>query len=119
MSLQHTLIARNTHIRGEIEFDGALHLQGHLTGKLSAKGQSELEIGPGGVVEGEIHAARIIVRGRVDGDIHCSEQIELAATAVVSGQVFYRALEMVKGAQVSGGLIHVEASADAEAVDAP
>lgn len=106
MSFNHTLIAAKTHVRGEVEFEGVLHLQGRVTGNILATGASELDIGPQGVVEGEIKVPRIVVRGRVEGDIHCTGHIELAATAVVHGRVYYAALEMVKGAQVSGGLEH-------------
>ncbi len=107
MANNHTLISKGTQVVGEIYFHGELHVQGKVVGTILAEGSAELEVSQGGTVEGQIRAPKIVVRGTVNGDIHCFQHVELAATAVVNGNVFYNAIEMVKGSQVTGGLVYV------------
>lgn len=107
MSSNHTLISKGTQVVGEVYFHGELNVQGKVMGTIYAEGAAELEISQSGTVEGQIRVPKIIVRGTVNGDIHSSQHVELAATAVVNGNVFYNAIEMVKGSQVTGGLVYV------------
>jgi len=59
-----------------------------------------------GRVEGQISAPNIIINGKVIGDVHASEYIELAKKAQVTGDVYYQMMEMVMGAEVNGKLHH-------------
>lgn len=118
MSSNHTLISKGTRIIGDIQFNGDLHVQGHVAGTIVGDSKAELEICQGGLVEGQIQLSKIVVRGVVKGDIHCLQHIELAATCVIHGNVYYNLLEMVKGAQVNGNLIHVPESGHAKKVEA-
>lgn len=108
MGSNHTLIAKGARFVGDLQFTGELNIQGKLMGTILADGDSELEISQSGHVEGQIQVPKVIVRGHVHGDIHCFKHIELSATAVISGNVFYRVIEVVKGAQVNGNLVYVE-----------
>lgn len=107
MAYNHTLIAKGTRVVGDLYFSGELHVQGKVVGTIIADETAELEISQGGVVEGQIQGPKVIIRGSVNGDIHCYRHIELAPTAVINGNVYYNLLEMVKGAQVNGGLVFV------------
>ncbi|MBC6905377.1 polymer-forming cytoskeletal protein [Saccharophagus sp. K07] len=106
-SNHHTLISKGTRIVGEVHFSGELNVQGQVVGNIIADGNSELEIAQSGQIEGQIHVPKVIVRGLVQGDIRCSKHLELGATAVVNGNVFYTLIEMVKGSQVNGSLVYV------------
>jgi cytoskeletal protein CcmA (bactofilin family) len=50
----------------------------------------------------------VIVNGEMNGDIHCSKHLELAARALVKGNIYYSFLEVVKGARVNGKMTHQE-----------
>lgn len=108
----HTLLARAVEITGDIKFGGDMEIIGIVRGNIYAEpgADAELTISEKGEVFGEIHAPKIIVRGSVNGDIHSSKHLELAAKAMVNGNVHYSAIEVVKGAQVNGKLEHVESS---------
>lgn len=103
-----TLISKDSEIVGDIKFTGDLEIQGVVRGNIVAKGDSgaTVRVVEGGRVEGEIHSPKVIINGEINGDIHSGEHIELAAKAVVSGNVNYTLIEMVKGAQVNGSLIY-------------
>lgn len=103
-----TLIAKTTEIQGDLHFSGNLEIEGTLTGNIIAReGQSaSLRILQEGKVLGKIQAPLIIINGHVEGDVHCSQHLELAAKADVKGNLYYHYLEVVKGAQVNGKLVH-------------
>lgn len=111
----HTLISKGTQVVGDLHFNGELNVEGRVVGNIIADGDAELEISQAGYVEGQVHVPKIIVRGLVHGDIHGFKHVELGATAVVNGNVFYSVIEMVKGSKVNGGLIYVEEQERAQA----
>lgn len=110
----HTLIAPNARVAGDIHFIGGLHIQGCVQGNIIAGPEGgDLVVGEGGMVEGEIHAPHVIINGEVRGDVHAGDRLELAAKAVVVGNVYYRLIEVVVGARVDGVLRHVAAELSA------
>ncbi|MGB2337305.1 MAG: bactofilin family protein [Alcanivorax sp.] len=105
----HTLIAPSATVRGDIEFSGGLHIQGTVEGNVSVgKDGGRLVIGESGVVKGEIQVAQVVINGRVEGDVHATENLELAEKASVEGNVYYRMIEMVMGARVNGKLVRLD-----------
>lgn len=103
-----TLIAAGTTISGNINFAGSIEIEGRIEGDISAmdKNHGTVRVLADGVVEGRISAPAIIVNGTVNGDVHASEHVELAAKATVTGNVHYKLIEMVKGAQINGNLVY-------------
>ncbi len=103
-----TLISVKTEIVGDVKFTGGLHIDGVVKGNLVAEPGSGavVRISDKGRVEGQITAPNVIINGRVIGDVHAGEYIELAKKAQVSGDVHYLAMEMVLGAEVNGKLHH-------------
>jgi len=102
----HTLIAPSAEIRGDVQFAGGLHVLGTVVGNISVSDEGgRLVIGESGKVQGEIRVPKIVINGRVEGDVHASEHLELAEKAVIEGNVYYTLIEMVMGAQVDGKLV--------------
>ena len=110
-SKRTTLVARGAVIEGQICFEGCLEVEGAVHGNISVQGEDGpalVRILESGRVQGEIRAPTVIINGAVRGDVYASEHLELAANAVVDGDVYYHLLEMMKGAQVNGALVHRE-----------
>jgi len=103
-----TLICKLTKISGNINFTGVLYVDGHIKGDISAEEveNSLLTIGSNGYVEGEINVPHIMILGRVKGDVHALEHIELMANSRVEGNVYYKLIEMAMGAEVNGQMMH-------------
>lgn len=110
-----TLIAKNTEVTGDIRFSGHLEIEGVFRGNIIAVEGSNaaLRIHHEGTVHGKIQAPTVIINGHVDGDIHSSKHLELAAKATVKGNLYYHYLEVVKGARVNGKMVYV-AEADTD-----
>tara|TARA_B100000749_G_C18389673_1_gene449671 strand:+ start:70 stop:495 length:426 start_codon:yes stop_codon:yes gene_type:complete len=103
-----TLISVKTEITGDVKFTGGLHIDGVIKGNLVAEAGSGavVRVSDKGRVEGQISAPNIIINGKVIGDVHAGEYIELAKKAQVTGDVYYQMMEMVMGAEVNGKLHH-------------
>lgn len=63
-----------------------------------------MRISEHGYVEGSIKAPHVVINGQVCGDVQALEHLELDAKARISGDLHYRSMEMVMGAQISGQL---------------
>lgn len=103
-----SLIARGVTLRGDIEFSGALHLDGTVEGSIHAEPGSDsvLTISETGRVIGRIEAPHAVINGSVKGDVDVADRLELAAMAFIEGDVRYQVLEMAAGARVNGKMIH-------------
>jgi cytoskeletal protein CcmA (bactofilin family) len=103
-----TLIGAKTRINGDIEFNGGLHLDGHISGNV--KGDSDagtfLSVSQHGCIEGSVIAPNVMLNGIVKGDIDASDRVELGEKARVLGNVQYAVIETAVGAQINGKLIH-------------
>ena len=102
-----TLISKNAEITGDLKFSGGLRIEGTVVGNvIGADNKSQLTLGESGKVIGEIRAPNVVVNGAVEGDIYSSDFLQLAIKARVSGNVYYSMMEMEKGAEVNGSLVH-------------
>lgn len=112
-----TLVGRNTTLKGDIHFTGGLHIDGTIEGNVIADegSSSVLSLSEHGRIKGEVRVPTITLNGKVKGDVHASQSIELAAHANVAGNVFYNMIEMAMGAEVNGKLVHVSEAEFAKA----
>ncbi|RJF99596.1 bactofilin family protein [Noviherbaspirillum saxi] len=107
-----SLIGISTNIHGDVHFQGGLRIDGHVKGNVIADGDepSMLVISEHAKVEGEVRVAHLVVNGEIIGPVHSSELLELQPRARITGDVYYKALEMHGGALVSGKLTHDQVS---------
>jgi cytoskeletal protein CcmA (bactofilin family) len=102
-----SLIGRQTEILGDLHFSGGLHVDGTIRGNVYAEDDdAALTLSPQGTVEGDVQVPNVVLDGVVVGDVHAAEHIELNANARITGNVYYRLIEMAMGAEVNGSLVH-------------
>ncbi len=103
-----TLIGENTELVGNVHFSGGLHLDGVVKGNVIAEDDtnSVAIVSERGFIEGDVRVPRLLLNGRVNGDVYASERVELHRHARVNGNVYYNMLEMAMGAEINGNLVH-------------
>ena len=104
-----TLIGPHARIHGDVHFNGGLYVEGVIQGAVIAEPDSPaavLTLAESGRIEGEVRATVVILNGRLVGDVHASQRVELGTTAKVEGNVYYTVVEMIAGATLTGRLIH-------------
>ena len=109
-----TLIGHQTEIQGDIIFTGGLHIDGKVKGNIVAErgSASVISLSEEGVIEGEIHVPNVVLNGAVIGDVYSDTHIELAANARIKGNVYYSFIEMARGSEVNGNLVHQSGGGD-------
>lgn len=105
-----SLIGSGTRIEGNISFSGGLRVDGEIQGNVRAEtGQpSTLVLSEQARIEGVIEVSHLVVNGTVVGPVYASEYVELQSKSRVTGDVYYKTLEMHVGAIVEGKLVHQE-----------
>lgn len=105
-----TLIAANAELVGDLTFADQLIVNGTVKGNVRTAqgGQGTLTVSDQGAIEGQVRVPTVIINGRVVGDVYADKHLELDAKARIEGNLFYRVIEVVKGARVQGRMIFVE-----------
>ncbi len=97
---QTTVIGADTHIKGDMTFDGTARLLGTFEGTITAKG--ELQIAQGATCKAAVDAAKVTVDGDVDGNVTARDRVELTAKAKMKGDVVASRLVVAEGASFVG-----------------
>ena len=102
------LIGAGTVVKGDLTFDGGLRVDGQVHGNVfSAEGKpGTLVLSEAARIEGEIRVSHVVINGTVVGPVHAADYVELQSKANVTGDVYYRTLEMQLGAVVQGRLVY-------------
>lgn len=102
------LIGAGTTIEGNITFAGGLRVDGRVRGDvIAADGKpGTLVLSEHAQIEGEIRVSHVVINGTVIGPVHAAEYVELQAKANVTGDVYYKTLEIQLGAVVQGRLVY-------------
>ncbi len=114
-----TLIGRTTEIVGRLVLQDSVRVDGKVHGSIEAQSDRNITVavGPTGEVTGDIRANRVIVAGRVQGNIEASERAELQKDCVVMGDISYGSISVEHGARILGTLVQ-NAQAASSAQDA-
>jgi cytoskeletal protein CcmA (bactofilin family) len=94
-------IGKSVVVKGELSGSEDLVVDGSVEGSISLRGQS-LTVGPNGRVKANIEARNVILHGRVDGDVHATERVELRKTASLSGDISTARISIEDGAFFKG-----------------
>ena len=102
------LIGAGTEIKGDMTFDGGLRVDGRVQGNvISVEGKpGTLVLSEAARIEGEIRVSHVVINGTVVGPVYAADYVELQSKANVTGDVYYRTLEMHLGAVVQGRLVY-------------
>ncbi len=93
-------LGREVNFKGTLEATEDLTILGRVEGKILAKGA--LIIGKEANATATVEGKRILVLGRVKGNIRGTERIELGPTATVYGDVAAPVIQISEGAQFEG-----------------
>jgi cytoskeletal protein CcmA (bactofilin family) len=87
-----SIISVDTIIRGDLESNGDMRIDGKLIGNIDCK--AKLLIGPQGVVEGNITGNNADVHGKVNGNIKLDGQLNLIGKSVLTGDIHVGKLQI-------------------------
>lgn len=101
-STGYTVLDAHVVVRGDIETNGTLRVDGRLEGNVLRAGS--VVIGPTGSVVGNVFATEMVLGGSINGNVDVDRRVELEATAIVVGDIAADAILIHEGGKVHGRL---------------
>jgi cytoskeletal protein CcmA (bactofilin family) len=95
-----TLISAGTEVRGDIQSDHDLRIDGAVFGHV--RSSARIVVGPNGSVEGNIESQQADITGRVSGDIKVRDLLQLRGESVVEGNIAAGKLQIEPTATFNG-----------------
>jgi len=96
-------IGRTLVIKGEISGSEALYIDGRIEGKILMP-ESRVTIGRNGKVDASIQAREVVIMGKVNGNIECSDRVDIRAEGAVNGDISTVRISVEDGASLKGGI---------------
>ena len=100
-----TILSAEIDFSGTLNFEKPLLIRGRVSGEILAQGilaQGILVVDEQAVVEANINAPRVIVKGSVKGNITASDRVEVAVTGKLVGNVTAPEIFMETGCAFNG-----------------
>ena len=99
-SQPRNLIGNGTTIKGDIESNGDIRIDGRLIG--SVKSNGKISVGQTGIIEGDLTCKQAEISGVVKGNINTEELTALKSTSKVEVDLNTKQLLIEVGAQFTG-----------------
>jgi cytoskeletal protein CcmA (bactofilin family) len=87
-------------IRGELDTDGTVRVEGRVEGPKHRVGT--LIVGASGFVIGDVEAKDVVVAGQIQGNIQASGRLEIETGASIVGEIRASVMVLREGAAVHG-----------------
>jgi cytoskeletal protein CcmA (bactofilin family) len=99
-STSKNALGSDVEIKGSLKFAGELTFEGKLEGDVQTDGL--LNLGDSAVVNGNISAQSVVVRGKVTGNVSAKEKIEIKSKAELFGDIRASKLVIEEGVTFVG-----------------
>ena len=96
-------IGKSVIVKGELSGSEDLFLDGEVEGNIDLQDHN-LTIGPHGRVRANVKAKDIVIHGKVDGNIHGTDRVELKRSAVLTGDISTQRIVIEDGAFFKGAI---------------
>ena len=106
----YNIIGVGTQIKGNINTNSDIRLDGQLIGNISTTGK--VVVGENGMISGQINCKNADISGQIEGKIMVSELLSLKSTAKVFGDILINRLAVEPGCIFTG---HCKMDAETEA----
>lgn len=95
-----TVIGKDTTFKGSISSNSGIRIDGQMEGEVTTT--SDVIVGQTGNARVQVNARNAMVAGRIVGNMDITEKLELAATAVIQGDIKVGVLVIAEGAVFKG-----------------
>jgi cytoskeletal protein CcmA (bactofilin family) len=94
------VLGPDVEIKGNLKFSGELTFEGKLEGEIQTDGT--LNLGDSAVVDGNINAQTVVVRGKINGNIVAKDKIDIKAKTELFGDIRASKLAIEEGVTFVG-----------------
>ena len=97
-----SIIGGQSEITGDLNIKGTLQVDGYVKGQVKA---DCVVLTESSRIKGDITANKIIVSGRVEGNLKAEEAIEIMPKGKVIGDVFTNKISVAEGGELNGKVV--------------
>src|SRR5437773_10597251 len=97
-----TVVGAESSFQGTLRSKGSVRIDGKIEGGVSAEG---VILGERGEVQGDISARTVVIGGKVTGNVHATESLELLSKSQVFGDLHAPQLLIAEGAVFEGSCL--------------
>jgi cytoskeletal protein CcmA (bactofilin family) len=94
-------LGANLYIKGHLSGTEDLQIDGKVDGPISLKGH-RLTVGATAVLNSEVHAGEVVVYGKVVGNVHASERVDVKTDGSIIGDISTARISIEDGAHFKG-----------------
>jgi cytoskeletal protein CcmA (bactofilin family) len=103
-----TILSPDIDFTGSLQFDKPFLIRGKVSGEINAQGL--LVVDEQAVVNANINASKVIIRGRVKGNVIANDKVEVTVTGKMTGDVTAPEIFMETGCVFNGRCTMTEKS---------
>jgi cytoskeletal protein CcmA (bactofilin family) len=102
-SPERSTIGRSLVIKGEVSGTESLYIDGRIEGTIDFSG-NVVTIGSKGSVAANISASEVVILGKVQGNIQCTDRLDLRSEGSLTGDVVTQRISVEDGSILKGGV---------------
>lgn len=106
--MEQATISRSLVIKGDISGAESLFVDGRIEGTVNIP-ENRVTVGRNGTVTADINAREVVIMGKVQGNIICSDRLDIRSEGSVTGDVVVQRISVEDGAILKGS-VQVQAS---------
>jgi cytoskeletal protein CcmA (bactofilin family) len=101
--VEQATIGRSLVIKGEISGTESLYIDGRIEGTVNFAGHS-VTIGDNGSVAANISGCEVVILGKVQGNIQCTDRLDIRSQGSLTGEMITQRISVEDGAILKGSV---------------
>ena len=101
--VEQATIGRSVVIKGEVSGTESLYVDGRIEGTVNFA-EHRVTIGRNGSVAANISAREVVILGKVQGNIQCSDRLDIRSEGALTGDVVTQRISVEDGAILKGSV---------------
>src|SRR5580693_7644000 len=102
-SMEQATIGRSVVIKGEVSGSESLYIDGRIEGTVNFS-EHRVTVGRNGSVAANISAREVVILGKVQGNIECSDRLDIRSEGSLTGDVITQRVSVEDGAILKGSV---------------
>jgi cytoskeletal protein CcmA (bactofilin family) len=102
-TMEQATIGRSVVIKGEVSGAESLYVDGRIEGTVNFA-DSRVTVGRNGIVVANISAKEVVIMGKVTGNIHCTDRLDIRSEGSLTGDVVTPRVCVEDGAVLKGAV---------------
>ena len=101
--MEQATIGRSLVIKGEVSGSESLYIDGRIEGTINFA-DNRVTIGRNGTVAANITAREVVIMGKVQGNIQCTDRVDIRSEGSLTGDVVTQRISVEDGAILKGSV---------------